>query len=63
MAYDGKIDALELVINILREHEKKLDELVSRAGILVEEFEALIEEKAREYAREMIGNALEKFKK
>ena len=30
MSYTEKIDVLELLINILREHEEKLDELVTR---------------------------------
>lgn len=30
MSYTAKIDVLELLIEILREHEAKLDELVSR---------------------------------
>ena len=30
MSYTEKIDVLELIINILREHEEKLDELVAR---------------------------------
>jgi len=30
MSYTEKIDVLELLISILREHEAKLDELVSR---------------------------------
>jgi len=30
MSYTEKIDVLELLIEILREHEAKLDELVSR---------------------------------
>lgn len=28
--FDEKIDVIDLIINVLREHEKKLDELVSR---------------------------------
>jgi len=30
MSYTEKIDVLDLIINILREHEEKLDELVER---------------------------------
>ncbi|MBA7490042.1 hypothetical protein ES702_00576 [subsurface metagenome] len=30
MSFTEKIDVLELLINILREHEEKLDELVTR---------------------------------
>jgi len=30
MSYTEKLDVLDLLINILREHEEKLDELVSR---------------------------------
>jgi len=30
MAYKEKIDALDLVIQTLRDHEKKLDDLVTR---------------------------------
>ena len=29
-SFDEKIDVIDLIINVLREHEKKLDELVSR---------------------------------
>ena len=28
--YDEKIDVIDLIINVLKEHEKKLDELVTR---------------------------------
>ena len=28
--FDEKIDVIDLIINVLKEHEKKLDELVSR---------------------------------
>ena len=58
-----RIDAVDLILNVLREHEKKLDELVSRAGILVNEFEALIEERGHERAREILRGALEDFEK
>ncbi|GAH74145.1 unnamed protein product [marine sediment metagenome] len=30
MSYTEKIDVLDMLINILREHEEKLDELVTR---------------------------------
>jgi len=30
MSYTEKIDVLDLLINVLREHEEKLDELVER---------------------------------
>lgn len=30
MSYTEKVDVLDLLINILREHEEKLDELVER---------------------------------
>ena len=30
MSFDEKMDAIDLIINVLREHEKSLDELVSR---------------------------------
>lgn len=30
MSYVEKIDVLELLISVLQEHEKKLDEIVSR---------------------------------
>ena len=28
--FDEKIDVIDLIINVLKDHEKKLDELVSR---------------------------------
>ena len=30
MSYTEKIDVLDMIINILREHEEKIDELVTR---------------------------------
>ena len=30
MSFTEKVDVLDLLVNILREHEEKLDELVSR---------------------------------
>ncbi len=35
MSFDEKMDAIDLIINVLREHEKSLDELVSRLEELV----------------------------
>ena len=37
--YTQKIDVLDLLINILKEHERKLDELVGRIERLLEEAE------------------------
>ena len=37
MSYTAKLDVLELLINILKEHERKLDELVGRIERLLEE--------------------------
>lgn len=34
MSYTEKVDVLDLLVNILREHEEKLDELVSRLEAL-----------------------------
>ena len=36
MDLTGKIDALDLVINVLQEHEKKLDYLVERLEVAAE---------------------------
>lgn len=36
MSFTEKIDVLELLINILREHEEKLDELVERLEVVTE---------------------------
>ena len=35
MSYTEKIDVLDLLINVLREHEEKLDELVERRDQIV----------------------------
>lgn len=37
MSYTEKIDVLDLLINILREHEEKLDELIARLEAQVPE--------------------------
>ena len=37
MDYNKKVDVLDLIINVLQEHEKKLDELISRLEKLVPE--------------------------
>ncbi len=34
----SKIDVLDLVINVLKEHEKRLDELLERLETLIEAF-------------------------
>jgi hypothetical protein len=39
-AYKTKIDALDLIIDVLREHEKTLDELVWRMNNAIEYLEA-----------------------
>ena len=36
MSYTEKIDVLDLLIKILREHEKRLDELVASLELLVD---------------------------
>ncbi|GAH88999.1 unnamed protein product [marine sediment metagenome] len=36
MSYTEKMDVLDLLINILREHEEKLDELVERLEMVVD---------------------------
>ena len=40
MSFTEKIDVLDMLITILREHEEKLDELVERAEIAVNTLEA-----------------------
>jgi len=35
MSFTEKIDVLDMLINILREHEEKLDELVARIEIAI----------------------------
>ena len=30
MSFDEKVDVIDLIINVLKEHEKTLDELISR---------------------------------
>ena len=47
-----KIDAVDLILNFLQEHEKKLDELVNN-------FDVLIEERAHARAREILRDALD----
>ena len=39
MSFSEKIDVLDMIIKILTEHEKKLDELVERFEKAVEEIE------------------------
>ena len=39
MSLSEKIDVLDLVIDVLREHEKRLDELISRLEKIVEKAE------------------------
>jgi len=41
MSYTEKIDVLDLLITILREHEEKLDELVARLEAAVPEDRAV----------------------
>ena len=40
-SYVTKIDAMDLIINVLREHEKTLDELVERMEEILGRLEAL----------------------
>lgn len=35
MGYNEKIDMIDLIINVLKEHEKRLDELIFRLEKLV----------------------------
>lgn len=39
MSYTEKIDVLDLLIEILQEHEKRIDELVARLELLVDRIE------------------------
>ena len=39
MSYTEKIDVLELLIELLMEHEKRLDELIYSLDLLVEQIE------------------------
>ena len=39
MGLKEKLDVLDFIINILREHERTLDNLIGRLEILYEEFE------------------------
>ncbi|MCW4049122.1 MAG: hypothetical protein NWE89_05230 [Candidatus Bathyarchaeota archaeon] len=48
MSFTEKVDVLDLIINILQEHEQKLDELVTR-------LEALVLEPKKDPERESIG--------
>lgn len=36
MSYTDKVDVLDMIINVLNEHEKKLDDLVQRLEIIVD---------------------------
>ena len=36
MSLTEKIDVLDLIINVLKEHEKKLDELIGKLEILID---------------------------
>jgi len=49
MSFTEKVDVLDLIINILQEHEQKLDELVTR-------LEALVPEPKKDPEREIIGH-------
>jgi len=40
MSYTEKIDVLDMIIEILQEHEKKIDELVSRLEAAVDKIGA-----------------------
>ena len=50
MSFTEKVDVLDLLVNILREHEEKLDELVSR-------LEALAPAPRTDPARDVISRA------
>jgi len=50
MSFTEKVDVLDLLVNILREHEEKLDELVSR-------LEHLAPATGNDPERDMIGRA------
>jgi len=39
MSLSQKVDVLDLIIDVLKEHEKKLDELISRLERIVEKHE------------------------
>ena len=39
MSFTEKIDVLELLVEILMEHEKKLDEIVTRLELLTDQIE------------------------
>ncbi len=39
MSLSQKVDVLDLIIDVLREHEKKLDELISRLEKIVDKAE------------------------
>ena len=39
MSLSQKVDVLDLIIDVLKEHEKKLDELISRLEKIVEKAE------------------------
>lgn len=54
-----KIDVLDLVINLLKEHEKEFDRLVGRMELLTESFEATVDELALKKAREILRDTLE----
>ena len=41
MSFTEKVDVLDLLINILREHEEKLDRLVGRMEAMCEGFPAV----------------------
>jgi len=43
MSFTEKIDVMDLIINVLREHEEKLDKTVERFEKLVERLEKAIE--------------------
>lgn len=38
MSFTEKIDVLDLLINIIKEHEEKLDQLVERIEILLADY-------------------------
>jgi CheY-like chemotaxis protein len=60
MSYSNKIDVLDLLINIIREHEEKMDELVERLEIVNTTIQESPELRAR-YVPGTLKNNQQKF--
>jgi len=45
MSFTEKIDVLGMIISILKEHEKKIDQLVDRIETVADRLETVVEEK------------------